>query len=438
MAKVQYSRSLKSRTSRKPLPAQKEPHWVALSPGFAIGYAKGARGSSWVAKWRDPESKVRITAKLPGVPDDAVEPDGVTVLTFEQAQLAAQAWREQQVRIARGDLVVSAAYSVKDVMADYVQHLKRAGHKPASIKKMQTAINTRILPTLGDVPLVKLRKEHLRTWFAELATAPLLRRPKANGERIVSMVDANDEDAVRARKATANRLLNILKAALNHALADDKITDAQAWKALKPYPLADVPKVQHLDAQSRQRLLNACQGNFRDLVLAALSTGCRYGELTNMKAGHFLPGNGGAIHVIESKSGKGRMVALNAEGVALFTRLTAGKKHNDLIFVRDDGGAWGPSHQKRRLEDANRVACIEPAATFHILRHTYASALAMQGVPMGVIAAQLGHADTRMTERHYAHFAPNYVADTVRAALPNMGGDAAVGDGVVVKFGSKA
>ena len=41
---------------------------------------------------------------------------------------------------------------------------------------------------------------------------------------------------------------------------------------------------------------------------------------------------------------------------------------------------------------------------------------------MGVIAAQLGHADTRMTERHYAHLAPSYVADTIRAALPSFGG----------------
>jgi integrase len=73
------------------------------------------------------------------------------------------------------------------------------------------------------------------------------------------------------------------------------------------------------------------------------------------------------------------------------------------------------------LDAASARAKIEPAATFHILRHTYASALAMRGVPMGVIAAQLGHADTRMTERHYAHLSPNYVADTVRAALPALG-----------------
>ena len=40
---------------------------------------------------------------------------------------------------------------------------------------------------------------------------------------------------------------------------------------------------------------------------------------------------------------------------------------------------------------------------------------------MAVIAKQLGHADTRMTEKHYAHLAPNYVADTIRANFPNLG-----------------
>ena len=49
------------------------------------------------------------------------------------------------------------------------------------------------------------------------------------------------------------------------------------------------------------------------------------------------------------------------------------------------------------------------------------STLAMKGVPMGVIAEQLGHADTRMTEKHYAHLAPSYVADTIRAHFPTLG-----------------
>jgi len=45
----------------------------------------------------------------------------------------------------------------------------------------------------------------------------------------------------------------------------------------------------------------------------------------------------------------------------------------------------------------------------------------MKGVPMGVIAAQLGHADTRMTEKHYAHLSPSYVAETIRAHFPDLG-----------------
>jgi hypothetical protein len=40
------------------------------------------------------------------------------------------------------------------------------------------------------------------------------------------------------------------------------------------------------------------------------------------------------------------------------------------------------------------------------------------GVLMGVIAAQLGHADTRMTEKHYAHLAQSYIAQTIRANFP--------------------
>ena len=58
---------------------------------------------------------------------------------------------------------------------------------------------------------------------------------------------------------------------------------------------------------------------------------------------------------------------------------------------------------------------------FHDLRHTYGSRLAMQGVPMAMIAAQLGHADTRMTERHYAHLAASVVADVVRKAFGTLG-----------------
>jgi integrase len=73
------------------------------------------------------------------------------------------------------------------------------------------------------------------------------------------------------------------------------------------------------------------------------------------------------------------------------------------------------------MRDASTRANIKPATSFHALRHTYGTTLAMRGVPLGVIAEQLGHADTRMTEKHYAHLAPSYVADTIRAQFPTLG-----------------
>ncbi len=76
--------------------------------------------------------------------------------------------------------------------------------------------------------------------------------------------------------------------------------------------------------------------------------------------------------------------------------------------------------EARRLKAAAKVVGIKEV-TFHILRHSYASVLAMEGCPMGVIGHALGHADTRMTERHYAHLAPSYVAETIRKHLPDFG-----------------
>lgn len=45
----------------------------------------------------------------------------------------------------------------------------------------------------------------------------------------------------------------------------------------------------------------------------------------------------------------------------------------------------------------------------------------MAGAPLQVVAYNLGHSDTRMTERHYAHLASSYIADTVRALAPRLG-----------------
>ena len=52
-----------------------------------------------------------------------------------------------------------------------------------------------------------------------------------------------------------------------------------AWRRVKPFREVDTPVVRFLDTSECQRLVNACEGDFRNLVRGALLTGCRYGEL---------------------------------------------------------------------------------------------------------------------------------------------------------------
>jgi hypothetical protein len=49
---------------------------------------------------------------------------------------------------------------------------------------------------------------------------------------------------------------------------------------------------------------------------------------------------------------------------------------------------------------------------------TWASQAVMNGVPLMVVAKNLGHRDTRMVERHYGHLAPSYEIDAIHAGAP--------------------
>jgi integrase len=302
----------------------------------------------------------------------------------------------------------------------YFADRQRRGSK--GLAKDRAAAKVRILPALGDAELAKLTTKRIRDWHTGLATASKLVRTGriAKKERKSHAVDTKDADAVRARRASANRTLTVLKAALNHAFQESRIGSDEAWRKVKPFREVDAPVVHFLSVDECRRIVNATQGRFRDLVRGALVTGSRYGELIRMRREDFNA-EAGTVTIRVSKAGKARHVVLADEGRALFGQLTAGRAPQDLIFERDDNGPWGASHQTRPIGEASRIAKLDPPATFHILRHSYASSLAMRGVPLGVIAAQLGHSDTRMTERHYAHLSPSYVADVVRAALPGLG-----------------
>jgi integrase len=180
---------------------------------------------------------------------------------------------------------------------------------------------------------------------------------------------------------------------LNYAWKSGPVASDDPWRRVKPFRAVETARVRYLSDVECVRLVNACEPAFRNLVRGALLTGCRYSELISAHVADFNA-DAGVITVRESKAGKPRHVVLTDEGLRLFVTLTAGKLGSDPIFARADGAAWGTSHQLRPMAEGCRRAKIKPAISFHVLRHTHGSTLAMRGVPMGVIAQQLGrHAD---------------------------------------------
>jgi integrase len=121
---------------------------------------------------------------------------------------------------------------------------------------------------------------------------------------------------------SANRVLTILKVTLNHALDRGRVKNRDAWKAMKPYRGTTSARVRFLTPEEQVRLVNACPGDFRRLVIAALHTGARYGELGRLQAKDFNP-EAGTLWIAPGKTDKRRHVVLTPEGQEYFSGIGA-------------------------------------------------------------------------------------------------------------------
>lgn len=404
MARATRDAKLESRTSRARLEPDKY-HWRGISKGLALGYRRGTRGASWTVRQLVGD---RYETSVLGHADDTRDANGEDVLDYFQAQDLAR--KKADERATRGN---TAPYTVADAARDYLEWFE--AHRK-SLSETKRVLTTHVLPKLGDRLVSDLTAKDIRAWHHGIARQkPRLRTRQGAPQRL------REESDPRARKATANRVLTVLKAALNHAFREGEVPSDLAWRKVKPFPKVNTARVRFLSEAECRRLVNACPKDFRRMVQAALYTGCRYSELTRLLVGDYHA-DSGTVHVREAKGGRPRHVPLTDDGKKFFARETAGRKRGEIMFIREDGEPWATSHQVRPILESSKRAKIDPPATFHALRHTVGSALAMKGVPLQVIAAFLGHADTRITERHYAHLMPSYVADTIRANLPDMGG----------------
>lgn len=401
---------IQSRTAREKLRPSPTPYYRDLEPGIHVGYRKGKRAGKWVVRTLIGD---RYQVATIGTADDKADADGTKVLDWSQAVEIARETARQAVAAHEGRRY--GPYSVADAVDDYLDWLREQGRNMKDPEQRLARIRT----ALGAHNLSDLTRKQIRKWHKGIATSAPLKRGGGRRE-----VDMSDPEVQRRRKDTANRLLNDLKACLNHAFKEGKVRHDTEWRAVRPFQHVSEARARYLSRDEVSRLVKACDADLRSIVRGALLTGARRGDLVQMKVGDFKP-DADAVTVQNSKSrykGKTAYSAfLNAEGVAFFAEHTANRDPGQPMFLRADGKPWAPDDINRPLRAANVAAKIAPPAGMHTLRHTYASHAAMQGVPLMVIAQNLGHADTRMVEKHYAHLSPNYARQQIAKGLPAWG-----------------
>lgn len=224
-------------------------------------------------------------------------------------------------------------------------------------------------------------------------------------------------------ESTRNRYLTTIKSMFNWAMGfqlpgSPALMASNPAKRLRVTDETKFERSRFLSREEIRRLLGVCGSSLRPIVLAALHTGMRRGELLAL-TWKDIDFETGIVHVRESKSGRPRRVPLTAtlhfvlEGLHSANSSTLGAS----VFVRGEPKNDGRKVQKRhvvdagwlhsRFQKAREEAGLEQTFRFHDLRHTFASHLAMSGIDLLTVRDLLGHSSVQMTER-YAHLSPSH------------------------------
>ncbi|MES2359948.1 MAG: site-specific integrase [Gemmatimonadota bacterium] len=244
---------------------------------------------------------------------------------------------------------------------------------------------------------------HLTPWFS--------------GNRLDEIAD-EDVEAYKAAKVelklspkTVNNHLAVLSKLYSLAIDWHRVSSGPRIKRLR-VPVQDFD---FLTFDEADRLI-ASAGDWRHMVAFALNTGLRHGELLGLRWSD-IHGTKMVVRqaivrgeVTTPKSHKPREVPLNKTAMAALEQADAGV---GSIYVFDDehGSILTRGECKWPLWSACAAAGLRRIG-WHVLRHTFASHLAMRGVPIKTIQELLGHSDLKMTMR-YAHLSPDVKIDAV-------------------------
>ncbi|WP_082507962.1 tyrosine-type recombinase/integrase [Methylobacterium sp. Leaf113] len=367
---------LETRTNRLKLPVAGKPVFVRVIPGVSLGYRRTATAGSWVVRVAERDSGT--WTKRIAMADDLSESDGETILTFWEAQERAKA-------AAQGDEA-----GTKRGIPLTVQRAAEAYWTSLEARSSRTAYDARLrlkrifLPRFGESRIEDLTRRQLEAWRDGLVRT--------------------DGDAERRRRSqdTANRVLSIVKACLNHAVGDpaNRLTDDSAWRLVRPFQGVARAREVHFTVPEMLRLLEAASSPaFRDLLTAGFLTGARYGELCACEVRHFDLARE-TLNVPRGKTGP-RTVILQPEAVAFFARVAGTRAKGEPLLKRPDGEGWKQSDQQRPMKEAVAKAGLDLEGTFYALRHSYISRAIEAEMPLTVLAENCG-TSVRMIEKTYA------------------------------------
>ena len=234
--------------------------------------------------------------------------------------------------------------------------------------------------------------------------------PFFNGKCLDEITAQNIEkyksDRIREVKpATINRNLACLKHLYNKAI-DWDLAESNPVKKVRFFK--EPPgRIRYLSTEEIQRLIANCPDSLKPVVITALNTGLRRSEIFNLKAENIDFKN--RILIIErSKNNEKRIVPMNNIVYELL-----GKYHKKTGYVFDT------TNNRHLFDKAVKKAEIKDF-TFHSLRHTFASYLAMSGCNLKTIQELMGHKDIRMTIR-YSHLSKEYLKEAIEKPYKDTG-----------------
>ena len=192
--------------------------------------------------------------------------------------------------------------------------------------------------------------------------------------------------------SSVNRELAILKNLFGMAARQKKFRGDNPVKGLSYHP--EQPRDYVLSREEIGRLLAAADDQTRQIIMIALNTGLRKGEILGLRWGQ-IDFQEGIISFARTKSTKFLRVPMNAKVLQI---LSAIERKTDFVFP----GRWDRGHLndiKQEFGDARTKAGL-PELHFHDLRHCAGTYMSAAGIPLTTIQQILGHRDIRTTTRY--------------------------------------